>query len=423
MSSHHLNDRRSVLKLLAAAPLFAFLASKGLAGTVSGTIRRTSSSLSYASLGLRPLINARGTYTYLSGSLELPGARKALQDASFQFVNMWELQHAAGKWLAELSGAESGMVTSGAAGAIAAATAGCIAGTNQDYIWQLPDTTGLKHEVVMLGGRNAFDSAIRLAGGKLMIAPTLNELPAAITPETVMVYTAWRDSERISAALQITRAAGVPLFVDASSAIPPFENFTRFAKLGVDFYTFSGGKGLGGPQCSGLLIGRKDLIDAAMANSCPWEGSVCRAMKVGKEEVMGILAAVDYWSRADLGKLNTEWQRRVQRIAKLVETVPGVTTSIAIPQGSNSYPTLTINWDEKRFGLTVDQCVQQMRDGEPRIEMLSGTNASLLAPVRKQQTPRPNLLQVVSFTLQPGEDLTVGNRLRQVLEKARKQST
>ena len=417
-----LNDRRTFLKVLAAAPLFASIASKSVASTVAAKIKKASTAPGYASLGIRPLINARGTYTYLSGSLELPAVRQAASDASFQFVDLYELQHAAGKWLAKLSGTESGMVTSGAAGAIAAATAGCIAGTNPDYIWQLPDTTGLKHEVVMLGGRNAFDSAIRLAGGKLVIAPTGNDLQAAITPQTAMVYTTWRDDERITNALKITRQAGVPLLVDGSSAIPPFENFTRFAKLGVDFYCFSGGKGLGGPQCSGLLIGRKDLIDAALANSRPWEGSVCRAMKVGKEEIMGILAAVDYWSHADLAALNNEWHRRVERIAKLVETVPGVTTSIAIPQGSNSYPTLTIKWDEVRFGLTVDQCAQQMREGEPRIEMLTGANASLLAPVRRMQTPRPNLLQVVSVTLQPGEDLTVGNRLRQVLDKARKQS-
>jgi L-seryl-tRNA(Ser) seleniumtransferase len=271
-----------------------------------------------------------------------------------------------------------------------------------------------------LGGRNAFDSALRLPGGRLVIAAGLADLAAAITPRTVLVYTTFRD-ERVQDALKVTKAAGVPLLVDASSSVPPFENFTKFAKWGVDLYTVSGGKGLGGPQCSGVLLGRKDLIDAAMANSAPWEGAVCRAMKVGKEEIMGVLAAVEYWSKADLNALNKMWQGRVERVAKLVETVPGVTTSIEIPVGSNSYPTLTINWDEAAFGLTVAQCVEELRQGEPCIEMLSTQgNRSLLPPLRKSNANVVNKLQVVSMTLQPGEELIVGNRVRQVLSKARK---
>jgi seryl-tRNA(Sec) selenium transferase len=273
---------------------------------------------------------------------------------------------------------------------------------------------------VMLGGRNAFDSALRLAGGKLVIAPTLAELPGAINSQTALVYTTFRD-ERVQDALKLTKAAGVPLLVDASSAVPPFENFTKFARWGVDMYCVSGGKGLGGPQCSGVLLGRKDLIEAAMANSAPWEGAVCRAMKVGKEEIMGVLAAVEYWSKADLDALNREWQGRVERIAKLVETVPGVTTSIEIPKGSNSYPTLTIDWDENAFGLTAAQAAEQLSAGEPRIEMLTALgNRSLVSAVRKPNPNIVNKLQVVSMTLQPGEDLIVGRRVRHVLDKARK---
>ena len=280
------------------------------------------------------------------------------------------------------------MVTSGAAAAMSTAVAAVIAGTDPDKIWQLPDTTGLKNEVVMLGGRNAFDSALRLAGGKLVLAPTLADLAGAIGPKTCLVYTTFRD-ERVQDALKVTKAAGVPLLVDASSSVPPFENFTKFAKWGVDLYAISGGKGLGGPQCSGLLLGRKDLIEAGMANSAPWEGAVCRAMKVGKEEIMGILAAVEYWSKADLNALNKEWQGRVERVAKLAETVPGVTTTIEIPVGSNSYPTLTVNWDEAAFGLTVAQCVEELAAGTPRIEALSTLgNRSLIAAAAQAQARR-----------------------------------
>ena len=414
--------RRSFIKLLAAAPLFATIGSRSFAGTVTAVAKKSTSGNIYSRIGVRSFINARGTWTYLSGSLELPEVRQAVEEASHHFVDMFELQVAVGRYLAKLSGAESGMITSGSAGAIAVATAGCIAGTDPKNVWQLPDTTGLKSEVVMLGGRSAFDSAIRLCGAKLVIAPTVDDLKTTLTSNTAMVYTSWRD-ERVPAALKITRAAGVPMLLDDAAGIPPFENFTRFSKMGVDLYCFSGGKGLRGPQCSGLLLGRQDLITAALANTCPWEGSVCRAMKVGKEEIMGILAGIDYWANADLNALNKEWKSRVERIAKLVETVPGVTTNITIPVTGNSYPTLAVVWDEKKFGLTVDQCADQLRSGEPRIEVLTNNNPSLVPAVRGRE-PRSsvNHLQIISMTLQPGEDLTVGNNLRQILNKARKQS-
>jgi uncharacterized pyridoxal phosphate-dependent enzyme len=423
----NMNDRRHFIKLLAAAPLFATIGSRSLAGAVANSTGRTSSADVYTRLGVRPFINARGTWTYLSGSLELPEVRRAVEQAADHFVDMFELQRGAGKRLAQLSGAESGMVTSGSAGAMAVATAACIAGSDANNVWQLPDTTGLKSEVVMLGGRSAFDSAIRLVGGKLVLAHGLQDLQPAITSQTAMVYTTWRD-DRLPQALAITRSAGVPLLLDDAAGIPPFENLTRYAKMGVDLYCFSGGKGLRGPQCSGILLGRKHLIDAALANNNPWEGSPCRAMKVGKEEIIGILAAVDYWAHADLDALNKEWKSRVDRIAKLVSTVPGVTTGIHIPEEGNSYPTLTVQWDEQRFGLTVAQCDQQLRAGEPRIEVLTNTNPSLVPVVREGDDPKgkredlPNRLQIVSMTLRAGEDLTVGNRLRQILAAARKQA-
>jgi uncharacterized pyridoxal phosphate-dependent enzyme len=422
-----MNNRRSFLKLLAATPLFATIGSRALAETVAASTGRSSSAEVYTRLGVRPFINARGTWTYLSGSLELPEVQRAMQDASQHFVDMFELQRGAGKRLAELSGAESGMVTSGSAGAMAVATAACIAGSDPAHIWQLPDTTGLKSEVLMLGGRSAFDNAIRLAGGKLVLVHGVDGLHSAITAQTAMVYTTWRD-DRLAQALTITRNAGVPLMLDDAAGIPPFENLKRYATMGIDLYCFSGGKGLRGPQCSGILLGRKHLIEAALANTNPWEGSVCRAMKVGKEEIIGILAAVDYWSQADLDALNREWRSRVERIARLVETVPGVTTNITIPKEGNSYPTLTVLWDEKRFGLTVAQCDQQLRAGEPRIEVLTDTNPSLVPVVREGFDPkskheaRPNQLQIISMTLRDGEDLTLGNRLRQILAAARKQS-
>jgi len=215
--------------------------------------------------------------------------------------------------------------------------------------------------------------------------------------------------------------------LDDAAGIPPFENLSRYATMGVDLYCFSGGKGMRGPQCAGVLLGRKDLIDAALKNYNPNEGAICRAMKVGKEEIMGMLTAIETWKKLDLNALNREWNSRVQRIAKIVETVPGVSTRIYVPEEGNSYPTLQLNWDEAAFKLTVAQCDEQLRAGDPRIEVLTNSNPSLVPAVEegagdiKHEAPK-NQLEIVSMTLQDGEDLIVGKRLREILSAAKAQS-
>jgi seryl-tRNA(Sec) selenium transferase len=414
-------QRRGFLKWMAAAPLLGVLGWQKMSAKLMAATGAGSDNV-YERIGVRPIINARGTWTYLSGSLILPEVRRAMESASLQFVDLFELQHAVGRRLAALSGAESGMVTSGSAGAMAAATAACIAGSDPGNIWQLPDTTRLKHEVVMLGGRIAFDSAIRLAGGKLVLAQTLEELPGAMNGNTALVYTTWRD-DRLQKALEVTRGGKVPLLLDDAAGIPPLENLSKYAKLGVDLYCFSGGKGLRGPQCAGVLLGRKDLIDAALANSNPYEGAVCRAMKAGKEEIIGMLTAIETWKTLDLEALNTEWSARVNRIAKLVGVISGVTTKIYVPEEANSYPTLRVTWDEARFGLTVAQCDEKLRSGSPRIEVLTNRNPSLVTAVEEGDDPKheapKDQLEIVSMTLQPGEDLIVARRLREVLNAAR----
>jgi L-seryl-tRNA(Ser) seleniumtransferase len=413
-------QRRMFMKWIAAAPVFGAIAFQELSQKIIAATRGASNV--YERIRVRPLINARGTWTYLSGSLIFPEVREAMEAASRQFVDIFELEAAVGKRLAALAGAEAAVVTSGSAGAMAAATAACMAGSDPQKIWHLPDTNGLKNEVVMLGGRNAFDSAIRLVGAKLVIAGTLNDLPSSIRESTAMVYTTWRD-DNLSKALEITRRAKVPLLLDDAAGIPPFENLSRYAKMGVDLYCFSGGKGMRGPQCAGILLGRKDLIDAALHNYSPYEGSICRPMKVGKEEIIGMLAAVETWQKLDFNALNREWNTRVEKIAKLVETVPGVSTKIYVPEEANSYPTLRVEWDEQKFGLTVAQCDQQLRDGTPRIEVLTNSNPSLVPAVDQSEEPKheppKNQLEIVSMTLQEGEELIVGRRMREILNAAR----
>jgi uncharacterized pyridoxal phosphate-dependent enzyme len=415
-------QRRTFVKWVSALPLLAQIGFQQALGKGWAETAKDSADNIYTRIGVRPVINGRGTWTYLSASLELPEVKAAQEAASKHFVNIFELQQAVGKRLAELTGAESGMITSGAAGAMASGTAACIAGADPQKIWQLPDTTGLKSEVVMVGGRSPFDNAIRLAGGKLVIADSHEQLANAINGNTAMIYTG-SEPEQLAKEIAIGKKAGVPVFMDAADGVPPIEKLQMFAKMGCDLYTVSGGKGLCGPQCSGVLLGRKDLIEAALANTSPWEGAVCRPMKVGKEEIMGCLAAVEAWYRMDVNALNKEWQGRVERIKKLVDTVPGVNTSIATPEGGNSYPTLTVTWDETAWGYTIGDCARELLEGTPSIAVLTNDNPSDVlsrAPGRAKVHDLTNdRLQIISMTIQPGEEIIVGRRIRQLLNAAK----
>lgn len=419
-------DRRAFMKWAGAAPLLGYIAAQDLMNKAWAAAGKSGAGENiYARIGVRPFINCRGTWTYLSGSLELPEVKAAKQAAAAHFVDIIELQHAVGRCLAELSGAESGMITSGAAGAMASATAACIAGSDPAKIWQLPDTTGLKHEVIMHGGRSAFDSAIRLAGGRLVLAKTHDEMRAAINDTTAMIYTT-ELGDSLEKTIAVAKAGKVPLLLDDAAGIPPIDNLKLYARMGLDLYTFSGGKGLCGPQCSGLLLGRKDLIEAAIRNTSPYEGAVCRPMKVGKEEIMGCLAAVEAWMKMDLNALNRQWNDRVVRIQKLAESVPGVKTEIHIPKDGNRYPTLNVSWDEDAWRFTVADCDKELRAGDPRIEVLTRSNPSIVSAVEGDDNPkvprRGDHIEIVSLTIQPGEELTVGKRLRDILSAARKKA-
>ena len=420
------SSRRSFVKLLAAAPLLGQIGARELFAQAATAVGRDPRRNVYTQLGVKTVINCRGTWTYLSGSLEFPEVRQAQLEASRYFVNMFDLQRGVGRRLAELTGAESGIVTSGSAGAMSAATAACMAGSNDKYIWQLPDTTGLKHEVVMVGGRSAFDSAIRLTGAKLVLVYSSEELVNAINENTAMIYTTDL-GEKLQKEVAIAKAHNVPLLLDDAAGIPPADNAKLYAKMGIDLYCFSGGKGLCGPQCSGLLLGRKDLIESALMNCNPREGAICRPMKVGKEEIIGCLMSLETWLKMDEKKLYAEWNGRVDRIRKLVETVPGVKTDIYIPDDGNRYPTLRVSWDTHAWGFSIIDCVQELRAGDPVIEVLGPDNPSLVTAVRegnpnRKERKEPDHIELISMTIKPGEEIVVGQRLRAVLRAAQKKS-
>jgi uncharacterized pyridoxal phosphate-dependent enzyme len=418
------SSRRSFMKLAAASPLLTQIVARNLYAQAATMVGKDPRQNVYTRLGVRTVINCRGTWTYLSGSLEFPEVRQAQVEAGHYFVNMLELQRGAGRRLAELTGAESGMVTSGAAGAMAAATAACMAGTNDRYVWQLPDTTGLKHEVIMMGGRSAFDSAIRLTGAKLILVFSPEELANAVNENTAMIYTTDL-GEKLQRVLAVAKGRKVPMLLDDAAGIPPADNARLYARMKIDLYAFSGGKGLCGPQCSGLLLGRKDLIEAALMNSAPREGSVCRAMKVGKEEIIGCVTALETWLNMDEKKMYSEWNGRVDRIRKLADTVPGVKTEIYIPDDGNRFPTLKISWDQTAWAFTTSDCVRKLRESDPVIEVLGSDNPSLVTavhegdPNRKERKDADHI-ELVSMTIQPGQEIIVGQRLREILSAAQK---
>lgn len=421
-------SRRGFLRKVQGYSLLAFLLGRDFAreAIAKGRGRNLKGNV-YTRLGVKPIISANIPFTFLSATLVWPEVRQAMEEAANYFVDIVQLQRAVGRRLADISGAESGMITSGAAGAMALATAACIAGRDPEKIWQLPDTTGLKHEIVMWGGRSIFDSALRLAGGKPVVVRNLAELRSALNRNTAMFYTGYPadpdpvDAAPLSEIVPICKAASVPVFVDAAGGIPPIANLRRYPPLGVDLYAFSGGKGLRGPQCSGLLLGRKDLIEAALANNNPVEGAVCRPLKVGKEEIVGCLAAVEKWLTVDLDKLYAEQTRKLKRIAAMLETVSGVTTEIDVRKGSNRFMQLTVRWSAKTLGITQQECELKLREGSPPISVLATYNPYVVrvgewAATSKTREPEHHSVVVYSLGLQPGEELIVGRRLREVLK-------
>jgi L-seryl-tRNA(Ser) seleniumtransferase len=418
------SSRRSFIKLAVATPLLSQIAVRNLYANAAAAMGKDPRQNVYTRLGVKTVINCRGTWTYLSGSLEFPEVRQAQVEAAQHFVNMIELQRAAGRRLAELTGAESGIVTSGAAGAMAAAAAACIAGANDKYVWQLPDTTGLKHEVIMVGGRSAFDNAIRLTGAKLVLVYSPEELINAINDNTAMIYTT-NLGDKLQRELNIAKDHKIPMLLDDAAGIPPADNARLYARMKIDLYAFSGGKGLCGPQCSGLLLGRADLIEAALMNSSPREGSVCRAMKVGKEEIVGCVTALETWLNLDEKKIYGEWNRRIDRIRKLVDTVPGVKTEVYIPDDGNRFPTLKVSWDQAAWGFTTSDCVHKLRENDPVIEVLGSDNPSLVTAVRegnpnRKEPKEADHIELISMTIQPGQEIIVGQALRTILSAGQK---
>jgi uncharacterized pyridoxal phosphate-dependent enzyme len=363
----------------------------------------------YRQLGIRPLINAAGTYTTLSGSLLVPQAREAMSEAAKYFVPFVDLQRAAAARIAKLLDVPAAIVTSGGTGSILLATAACVTGKDRDKIRRIPDTSGMKNEVIMVREhRMGFDHACRAVGVHIVEAGTVEELKAAITPKTAMLF--WvnisEPKGKITAKefLETGKRAGIPVFNDAAAELPPAENLSALVKQGFDLVGFSGGKHLRGPQASGLLLGRSDLIEAAHLNNNPASDTIGRPCKVGKEEIMGLLAAVEVFVKRDHAADMKLWHTMMQSVSRDLKRVRAVTAEVYVPPypGAHPVPYLRIKWDRAALPLSYEECAKRLRDGEPRIEVNASAEEMTLA----------------SYLLNPGEERIVGWRLAEVLERA-----
>lgn len=356
----------------------------------------------FQSLGVRTVINCYGTYTIMTGSRALKQVTEAMVEATNHYVHMDELMEKVGQRLAELTGAEWGYICDGCAAALAEIAAACIAGADPEKMVRLPDTTGMKNEVIIQKGqRNNYDRAVRMAGARMVEVVTRADLRAAISERTAMVFVVG-DVERpdhIPAAemIAIAHEHGIPCLVDAAAQRPDIPN--RYLQMGADAVAYSGGKCLRGPQASGLVLGRKDLLWAAFLNSAPHHG-LGRAMKIGKEEIMGLLAAVEAWV---LGRDHeAEWRMwggYLECIRKAVADLPSVRTEIRQPGIANVAPTLFIGWDEQVLHCTPAQVHKTLWDGEPRIALHL----------------RPDGVMIMPYMMEAGDDQIVAKRLREVL--------
>ncbi len=396
-----------VTSLLTPRKLFAGVASTTGSTSVSGFGH---SGNPYEELGVSTVINCEGTMTMLGGSILRPELEAVMAMAGRHFASIPELEVAAGKRIAEmlkLPDNYTALVTSGAAAAIQSGLAGILTGDNENLIRQLPDLTGMKSEVIIQKShRNPFDHQLRSTGIKLVVIETRDELRQAVSDRTAMMHF----SNFANAAGQIkvdewaklAKHYNIPCMNDAAADTPPVSHLWDYTNMGYDLVTFSGGKAMRGPQCAGLLIGRKDLVGYALLNNSPHEDTLGRSQKVGKEEIIGMVKAVELFLNEDHDALTREWQNRLERISRVLTKVPGVSTSFFIPDIANHVPHMQITWDSK-ISLEPKQVSKILRESKPAIVIGGGEG-------------RPGLT-MCSFMLKPGEDKIVADRLTHVLRE------
>lgn len=396
-------SRRRFLEMLTAAPFVGGLFAAGAPVSAASRGRRDY----FRELGVRPFINAAGTYTAMTASLMPDDVMEAIRYASRHFVMLDELHDRVGQKIASLVKSEAAMVTAGAASALTLGTAGILTGKDPKKIVDLPNLAagGLKSEVILQKThRVGYDHALRNCGVTLVEVESRDDLERAVSDKTAMMFFynnqnpigQIRDEEFV----QLGKKHGVPTFNDAAADVPPAENLWKYTQMGFDLVTFSGGKGIRGPQSAGLLLGRKDLIEAARLNAPPNGDTIGRGMKVNKEEMLGMLVALELFLEKDHARERRDFDRRAEAVRAGATAVPGVRAEVFVPEIANHVPHVRVSWDGADEAQAA-ALVKAMKDGEPSIGIRNEGKDLVLGV----------------WMMRPGEEKVVARRLRQVLEK------
>jgi len=399
-----IRSRRGFLETLSTLPLAGGLAAASAAPAAAASTRRRGVDY-FRELGVRPFINAAGTYTAMTASLMPPEVMEAIQYASRHYVMLDELHDKVGERIATLLRSEAAMVTSGAAAALTLGTAAVLTGSDRQKIVDLPDLAGMKSEVIIQKAhRFGYEHAVRNCGVRLVEVETPEDLERAVSEKTAMMlfYNNNNKEGRIpdEEFVKLGKKHAVPTLNDAAADVPPVENFWKYTRMGFDLVAFSGGKGICGPQSSGLLLGSKPLIEAARLHAPPNGNTVGRGMKVNKEEMLGLLVALEMFLEKDHVGERREYDKRAELVRASAAAVPGVKAEIFVPEVANHVPHVRVSWDgaDEKAAVAV---VKAMKDGEPSIGIRS-----------EGQT-----LVIGVWMMRPGEEKIVARRLRQVLEK------
>jgi L-seryl-tRNA(Ser) seleniumtransferase len=376
----------------------------------------------YAELGVTPVINGAGTFTVLGGSLMYPEVIEAIRLGNEKFVNINDLEVAAGKKMAELCKMPegyTGLVTAGAAAALVVGYAAILTGDNPQYIKQIPDLTGMpKGEVIIQKShRYPFDHQVRQTGVKLIEVETREELIAAINPRTAALHftNLFNDKGQVKVDefVQIAHQHNLPAFNDAAADTPPVSRLWKYTEMGYDLVTFSGGKDIRGPQAAGLLMGKQDLIRCALLNMSPQEDTIGRPCKVGKEEICGMLKALELFVASDQDAILQQYYAQLGRVSDVVKKIPGVTTSYDFnpEQIANHTVSLKISWDPNKISLTSKQVREQLAATRPRSIRMGGNGDD-------EKNPTNPTVGLTAWQLQSGDEMIIASRLSEILQSA-----
>ena len=396
--------RRNFLQNTAAAAAVTTAAGATACGDKAQSTMSSAATVTYEDIGVRRVINGRDTVTILGGSVMPPEVVAAMVDAAKSHVSLPDLQRKAGAKIAEMIGVPAAMISCGAASAITCGTAACLHRGDRKKANQLPDVTGIPNEIIsQKAHRCGYEAQMWLTGARTTWVETREELEKAISDKTAMMFflnKADPDGQIKRAEwVEVAKKHGIPTLNDAAADVPPKERLKGYVDEGFDLVVFSGGKGLTGPQASGLLLGNADLIDAAWLSISP-AGGIGRGMKVGKEEIMGLVAAVERYMRIDHDAERKELDRRA---AHIIDTIKGISTvqcDIDVPEIANRVPHVMVRWDEATVGKSARQVVDEMLQGEPSIAISGG---------------RENSITISVWQMQTGEAEIVASRLREVM--------